>query len=409
MSSRWFIGLSSGSSLSGIDAALVRVEGAGLGMTARLQHFVHQAYSREVRDWLRGASSAAASSAAPAPVRTVALLHRLLGELFAGSVRLLAEQAKFDLRHVLCIGSSGHTLWHEPDCRYPATLNIGLAGAVAERTGLTTLSDPRAPDVVVGGQGAPLTPLADWLLFRDAVESRVLVHLGGAAAVLALAAGATAKQIIGFQAAPCCLLLDGFMLRLTGGKEPFDSFGKHAVQGRCIEPLLERWLAHPLLQRRPPKLFTRREFGDEFIDQAVHAAKQTDRSLHDLLCTATHFVARATVEALRRFVPWSPERVLLSGGGVRNGFLWRLLEQQLAPTPLAKLDSCGVPCEARKAAAFAVLAALTMDGVPGNLPAVTGASGPRLLGSFTPGTPENWSRCLAWMARQTALPRLSAA
>lgn len=404
MSQRWFIGLSSGSSLSGVDAALVRVEGTGLAMKPQLQHFMHQAYPREVRELLRGVSSAA-----PASVRTIAMLHRLLGEVFAGSIRQLADQARFELRNVLCVGCSGHTLWHEPDCRYPTTLNLGLASAVAERTGLTTLSDPRAQDVVVGGQGVPLTPLADWLLFRDPVESRVVVHLGGAATVLALPADATPKQVVSFHAAPCCLLLDGFMQRLTGGKEPFDSFGKHAVQGRCIEPLLERWLSHPLLQRRPPKVITRRDFGEEFIDQAVQAAKQTDRSLHDLLCTATHFVARSIVEALRRFISWSPARVLLSGGGVRNGFLWRLLEQHLTPTPLEKLDGCGIPCEARKAVAFAVLAALAMDGVPGNLPSVTGASGPRLLGSFTPGTPENWSRCLAWMARQTALPRVAAA
>ncbi|MCI0683874.1 MAG: anhydro-N-acetylmuramic acid kinase [Gemmataceae bacterium] len=403
MTQRCFIGLSSGSGLSGVDAALVRVDGAGLGMKPRLLHFVHQAYPRDVRGLLRGVASSA-----PAPVRTVALLHRLLGELFAGSVRLLADEAKFDLRHVLCIGCSGHTLWHEPDCRYPTTLNIGLASAVAERTGLTTLSDPRAQDVVVGGHGVPLTPLADWLLFRDPAEARVLVHLGGTATVSALPASATPKQVAGFQAAPCCLLLDGFMQRLTGGKEPFDAFGKHAVQGRCIEPLLERWLAHPLLQRRPPRVMSRRDFGDEFIEQAVQAAKQTDRSLHDLLCTATHFVARSIIEALRRFVPWSPARVLVSGGGVRNGFLWRLLEQHLTPTPLAKLDLCGIPSEARKAVAFAALAALTVDGVPGNLPGVTGASGPRLLGSFTPGTPENWSRCLGWMARQAATPRLAA-
>jgi anhydro-N-acetylmuramic acid kinase len=237
----------------------------------------------------------------------------------------------------------------------------------------------------------------------------VLVHLGGVTTILALPAAATIKQVIGFQAAPCCLLLDGFIQRLTGGKEAFDAGGKHAVQGYCIEPLLERWLAQPLVQRRPPKAITRRDFGEEFIQHAVHWAKQMNRSLHDLLCTATHFVARATVDGLRRFVPWTPGRALLSGGGVRNGFLWRLLEQQLAPTPLEKIDRCGIPCEARKALAFAALAALTMDGVPSNLPAVTGASGPRLLGSFTPGTPANWSRCLTWMARQAALPQLAAA
>ncbi len=404
MSHRWFIGLSSGAGLSGVDAALVRAEGTGLGMALHLERFLHQPYPREVRDLLRGAASGE-----PTPVRTVALLHRVLGESFAGAVRQLVDEAKFDLRQVLCVGCSGHTLWHETDCRYPTTLNVGLASAVAERTGLTTLTDPRSQDVVAGGQGGPLTPLADWLLFRDPLEPRVLIHLGSVATALALPASCHPKQIIGFHAAPCCLLLDSFIQRLTGGKEPFDTFGKHAVQGRCIEPLLERWLAHPLLQRKPPRTISPRDFGEEFIAQSVQWAKQMDRSLHDLLCTATHFAARATVEALRRWMPWAPGRVLVSGGGVRNGFLWRLLEQQLAPIPLAKIDACGIPCEARKAVAFAALAALTMDAVPGNLPAVTGANGSRLLGSITPGSSANWSQCLACMARQAAAPRLAAA
>jgi anhydro-N-acetylmuramic acid kinase len=404
MSQRWFIGLSSGSSLSGVDAALVGVEGIGLDLAPRLKQFMHMPYSREVRALAR-----AASSSAPVPVRHVAILHRVLGEMFAAAVGQLVDGARVDLRHVWCVGCSGHTLWHEPDSRYPTTLNLGLASVVAERTGLTTVSDPRSRDVVLGGQGVPLTPLVDWLLFRGAAEPTVLVHLGGVTSVTALPASAGAKQVTAFHAAPGGLLLDGFMHRLTGGREPFDAGGKHAVQGRCIDDLLERWLAHPLLQRRPPKAITRRDFGDEFIQQAVHLAKQLDRSLHDLLCTATHFVARAAVDALNAFVPWRPARVYLSGGGVRNGLLWRLLEQYLAPTPVAKTDACGVPSDARKAIAFAVLAALTMDGVPGNLPGVTGASGPRLLGSFTPGTSANWARCLNWMARQTTMPQLAAA
>jgi anhydro-N-acetylmuramic acid kinase len=400
MSYRWFIGLSSGTSLSGVDVALVRTRGVGLELMFDVQHSLHLSYPREVRELLR-----AASSSAPAPIRNVAVLHRVLGEMFARAARQVAEEARFDLSQVWCIGCSGHTLWHEPDCRYPTTLSVGLAGAMAEHTGLTTLSDPRGRDVVVGGQGVPLTPLADWLMFRSQEEPRVVVHLGGVSTALAVPAQATPKQIVAFHAAPCCLLLDGLMQRLTGGKEPFDAGGKHAVQGRCIDPLLERWLAHPLLQRRPPKAITRRDFGEEFIEHAVRAAQQLNRSLHDLLCTVTHLVARATVQALDTFLPEKPARVLLSGGGVRNGFLWRLLDQYMAPTPLDKMDVCGIPSAARKAVAFALLAALTMDGVPGNIPGVTGASGPRLLGSFTPGSPANWARCLNWMARQASVPQ----
>lgn len=404
MSQRWLIGLSSGSGLGGVDVALVRAQGIGLEMKLQFERFLHQSYAREVRELLRGAALGTAL-----PVRTLALLHRVLGDSFAGAVRQLMDEARLDPLRVLCIGCSGHTLWHETEGRLPTTLNVGLASAVAERTGLTTLTDPRSQDVVAGGHGGPLTALADWLLFRDQVEPRVLLHLGSMVTVLALPAACLPKQVMAFHAAPCGLLLDAFMHHLTAGKEPFDSFGKHAVQGRCIEPLLDRWLAHPLLQRKPPRMVSPRDFGEEFLTQAVQWARHMDRSLHDLLCTATHFVARATVEALRRWTPWVPARVLVSGGGVHNGLLWRLLEQQLAPLRLEKIDVCGVPCEARKAVAHAALAGLTLDAVPGNLPAVTGASGFRLLGSITPGNPANWSACLAWMARRTAMPRMAAA
>src|SRR5205085_3493290 len=125
-------------------------------------------------------------------------------------------------------------------------------------------------------------------------------------------------------------------------------------------------------------------------------------NLHDLLCTATHFAARAIADSVKRFLPAAPDRVLVSGGGTRNGLLWRLLEGQLRPAPMERIDRFGVPAEAREAVGYAGLAALAMDGVPANMPASTGATGPRLLGNFTPGDGTNWARCLAWMAGQTA-------
>jgi anhydro-N-acetylmuramic acid kinase len=392
---RYFIGLSSGTSLNGVDAALVRVDGVGMALRPRLEHFLHLPYPRELRELLCKADTADGTS-----LRQTALLHRLLGETYAGAARKLCDANRFPLSRVLAVGCSGHALGHDPDARYPTTLNLGMASVVAERTGVTTLGDVRSRDVVVGGQGVPLTPLVDYLLFHDRAETRVLVHLGGVATVLALPSHASPKDLIGFHAAPCCLLLDGFMHHLTNGREPYDAGGKHAVQGRAIEALLERWLAHPLLLRKPPKTLTRLDFGDEFVRQAIAWGRQAGHSLHDVLCTATHFVARAIVDSLGRFVPDKPARVLLSGGGTRNGLLWRLLEQQLAPVPVEKIDRCGVPAEARKAVAFAGLAALTFDGVPANLPSVTGASGSRLLGSLTPGAPANWARCLAWMSQQ---------
>ncbi len=406
MLTRRYIGLSAGSSLTGIDAALVRVEGVGTELALHLEVCTHLPYARDLRLLLWRVHT----EATPA-LRSLGVLHRVLGEALAGAARQVLEEAKLSPAQVLAIGWPGHVLWHAPEGRYPATLGLGMAAVVAERTGLTVLSDCPGRDVVLGGQGLPLTALLDHRLFHQPGENRVLVHLGGVASVVALPAeaGPALRHVLGFEAAPGTRLLDGLMHLLTGGREAFDPGGKHAVQGRCIDALLQRWLQHPVLLRRPPKCVPCAEFGPDFLQQAVQLAREWGHNLHDVLCTATHFVARAVVQALRDFVPWPPARVILSGGGVRNGLLLRLLEQQLAPVPLEMLDVHGVPAAARKALTAAGLAALTMDAVPANVPAVTGAAGPRLLGHFTPGSSGNWARCLAWMANQTAPLRRAAA
>jgi anhydro-N-acetylmuramic acid kinase len=399
MTTRWFIGLASGSSADGVDAALCELEGLGLELRARLVLAQHQPYGHDLRDLLRRASGPA-----PAEPRQSALLHRLLGEVFAAAARQVADRASFSLQKLSCIGSPGHTVWHDPEGRFPATLALGMAAVVAERTGVTTVSDFRARDVTAGGQGVPLAALVDYLLLRHPTETRVLVHLGGLARVVYLPAGGRPHEVLGFEAGPCNVLLDALMRHVSGGREAFDPGGKHAVQGRCLEPLVQRWLGHPHLQRRPPRSLPRHAFGEEFVHQAAEAARSLNGSPHDLLCSATHFVARGITTALGRFLPQGGRnhRVLLSGGGVRNGLLWHLLEQQLAPVPLAKTDAFGIPADARKALGFGVLAALALDGVPANLPSATGAAGSRLLGAFTPGSSANWARCLAWMAAQMA-------
>jgi anhydro-N-acetylmuramic acid kinase len=399
MTTRWLIGLASGSCMDGVDAALIETEGIGLELRLRLLQALHQPYPRELRDLMLRLSTAGAGGA-----RQTSVLHRILGEVFAAAARQVADQASFSLQKVQCIGCAGHTLWHEPEGRYPASLGLGMAAVVAERTGVTTVSDFRARDMAVGGQGVPLAALADCLLFHRPQEAVVLVHLGGLASVVYLPAGGRPPNVIGFEAGPCNVLLDGLMRHLTGGREAFDAGGKHAVQGRCIESLLQRWLGHPYLGRRPPKSLPRQGFGEEFILQAVQQARQMNWGLHDLLCTATHFVARLISSAVRRFLPEIQplSRVLLSGGGVRNGLLWHLLAQQLAGRSLDRTDVLGIPADSRKALAFAMLAALTVDGVPGNVTSATGASGARVLGSLTPGSSANWARCLAWMATQTA-------
>jgi anhydro-N-acetylmuramic acid kinase len=399
MPTRWFIGLASGSSAQGVDAALLETHGAGLDLRVRLLHSTHQPYGRDLRELILRLAAGGTGE-----VRHIGLLHRLLGETFAAAARQAADRASFSLQRVAVVGCPGYTLWQDADGRFPSTLGLGMAAVVAERTGVTTVGDFAGRDLAAAGQGVPLAALADYLLLRDAEEDRVIVDLGGLSRVVFLPRRCRIQEVLGFEAGPGNLLLDAFMSQLTGGQQAYDPGGKHAVQGRCLDDLLQGWLAHPFFQRRPPRSLPRSTFGPEFVAQAVQQVKQANGNLHDLLCTATHFVAGGISTALRRFLPAGQrlDRVLLCGGGVKNGLLWRLLEQQLAPAPLDRTDRFGVPAEAREAMAFGVLAALTVDGVAGNVPSATGAAGSRLLGSLTPGSASNWARCLAWMASQTA-------
>jgi anhydro-N-acetylmuramic acid kinase len=398
MAPRWIIGLASGCSADGVDAALLELDGVGLAARLRQAHGLHQPFAGELRELIRRVSSGE-----PCEVRQVSRLHRLLGETFAAAARAVADHTALSLQKVQCIGCPGHTVWHEPEGRFPSTLGLGMPGVVAERCGVTTVSDFRTRDLAAGGQGVPVTALTDQVLFHHPRENRVLLHLGGLARLVYLPAGGRLHEVLGFEAGPCNVLLDALMHHLTGGRASYDPGGKHAVQGKCIEPLLEGWLAHPYLQRRPPKSLPRHLFADAFAAAAVQQVRQHGGGLHDLLCTATHFVARGSSAALKRFLP-PADRVLLSGGGVRNGLLWHLLAQQLPGTPLTRTDEFGVPANLRKALSFGVLAALTLDGVPGSVPSATGAAGSRLLGSLTPGASANWARCLSWMAAQSAPP-----
>jgi anhydro-N-acetylmuramic acid kinase len=405
MNPRRFIGLASGSCTDGIKAVLIEAAGSGMGLSIRSTHTLQQSYTRDLRELIRHVCTPSQTD-----LKQLCLVHRLVGESFAAAARQIVDRASLTLELIQCLGCAGHLLWHDPEGRFPSTLALGMSAIIAERTGITTISDFRARDLALGGQGAPLTALPEYLLFRHATETRVLIHLGGLARLVYLPANSKPQDVMGFEVGPCNLLLDGLMRRLSGGKEELDHGGKHGVQGRCQDVLLQQWLAHPYLHRRPPKSMPRQGAVEEFIGYAMRLVGQANVSVHDLLCTAAHFVARSVAVALSRFLPAVPvQRVILSGGGTRNGLLWRLLEQYLPDYQVAKSENLGIASDAREALDSGILAALTIDGIPANLPGATGALGSRLLGNLTPGSSSNWARCVEWMAaRSGPMPSVAA-
>jgi anhydro-N-acetylmuramic acid kinase len=394
---RLLIGLSFGSGLEGADAIGIRAISLGLELAPTADSAVRLTFPPAVRDAIR---TATASSLAPD-------LSRELAETAVLAIRQTLTRGGVSPRDVFAIG------FLEPSrpARELSVLWPEVADRIAEQTGLTVIHGFRHRDRAAGGAGHPITAIADYLLFRAQTQARLLLHLGAVSSLLLISPNSKISGIFGFEAGPCNQLFDALVYLGSRGKESADPGGKKAVQGRCLEPIMARWLDNPYLTRTPPKTVPADAFGHTFLLAAFDAARQLNAGLPDLLCTATHLAVRAIGDAVRRYLPAVPcaRQVIVTGGGVRNGFLWQLVAQQFAEG-MARSETVGVPSLARNAAAAGVLAALACDSVAANLPRLTGASGVRLLGQFVPGDERNWARVVTWVADQTGeYPRMTRA
>ena len=389
--SRTVIGLSISSGLEGVDAAAVRADGIGLELTPTLAASVRVAFPPTVRDTIRAASPGSPLPHLPEFVRNVA-------DTAIHAARQVLTRAGISPRDTFAAAFLDPT---RPFAELTSALPE-IADRVAEQTGLTVIHGLRHRDRAAGGSGQLITAAADYLIFRHQEKPRLVIHLGSAASLFFVLPGSKVSSVVGFEAAPGNQLLDALLYHGTRGKETIDAGGKKAVQGRCLEPLLNRWLEHPHITRIPPKSVHAEAFGRSFLLAAFDAARQLGAGLPDLLCTATHLVAKVLGEAARAWLPsGSARQIFATGGGVRNGFLWQLVSQQFAGEVVSRSEEAGVPALARNAAGAAVLAMLATDGVAGNLPLLTGATGNRLLGHFTPGDGRNWAKVAAWVADQT--------
>jgi anhydro-N-acetylmuramic acid kinase len=383
---RLVVGLMSGTSCDGIDAALVRVDGSGSGLRAELLAFLCRSYPPELRERARSAGSAGA--------REIARLNFDIGEAFADAALAVIEAAGLSPAAVHLIGSHGQTVFHEPPCgaEAGATLQIGEADVIAERTGVVTVADFRTADVAAGGHGAPLIPLVDWLLFRPREGARVMLNLGGIANLTWVTPDVA--DVRAFDTGPGNALIDEIVGAATGGLGRVDRGGARALRGQPVAQAVETFLRHPYFSQRPPKSTGRETFGPAAAEELAGmafpgrtTAGLSEREVDDLLATACAVTARSVKDAMA-FLPASPEPadVVVSGGGARNVAVVGMLAELFAPSPVCGLDTLGMDPDAKEAVGFAVLANETILGAPGNLPAVTGASRPVVLGKISAGT-----------------------
>lgn len=381
------IGLMSGTSADGIDAALVEITKEVPHPRVTLLHFEHRSYPPGVRDRILGLP------AHPEVLREICHLNVWLGELFAQAALDLLKATGYSPAEAFLIGSHGQTICHLPtpvaegDLLVRSTLQIGEPSVIAERTGLLTVADFRPRDMAAGGEGAPLTPYPHYLLFRHPERCRAVVNLGGISNVTLLPAGDSVAEVSAFDAGPGNVLIDGVVRRLSGGRLEYDAEGAWATEGKVNQGLLQQLLNHSFFQRPPPRSAGQQEFGPRMVDELLGEADRERIPRADLVAT----VSQLTVEGVARsfeayiFPQHSVDEILLCGGGVRNRWLRSALETRLNPRPVLTTDDIGFPTQAVEATAFAVLAYLTFAGEAGNLPSATGARQAVPLGKIIPG------------------------
>ena len=386
----WIVGLMSGTSLDGIDAVLTKIEtGADGGVVAVAlagQHYLP--YTDEVKSLL-----SALCAVETARLDDLVYAHFGLGEWYSLAVEGLLKKLARPVSSVDAVCLHGQTIWHAPTPRaFPGpdgplsvkgTLQIGASAVVRERTGLPVISDLRSRDMAAGGEGAPLAPYIDSLLFGSPTLGRVVQNIGGIGNATVVPAGASAADLTAFDTGPGNMVIDALVRSHTGGRQHFDAGGAIALTGRADRSLVERLMADPYFSRRPPKSTGRETYGEDFTRSFQAQARAL--SFADQVATATEFTAESIVRAYSDFVfPRTRiDEVVVAGGGAKNTTLLALIQDRLPGVLVVTSSARGIPDDARESMAFAVMGHESLMGRPGNLPAVTGARARVVLGNVT--------------------------
>lgn len=374
-------GVMSGTSADGVDVALVRILGRGMGV--RFQLLRHRAfpYPAKVRRAVLAAMNARAAA-----VADLARLNFLLGELYAEAVRATVRGTGLKLA---LVGCHGQTLYHQGEAqpylghKLAVTWQTGEGAVVAARLQVPVVSDFRPAEMAAGGLGAPLVPFLDYIAYRHRSRGRIAQNLGGIANLTAIPAAAKPPQVIAFDTGPGNMVIDAVMQRLY--EQPYDREGRTAATGHVLDVVVSETLNARFFRQKPPKTAGREQFGREFVTEFLRRCGRARKE--DIVATATAITARSIGDAVRKFVLPAGKFAdfIVSGGGARNRALMRMIASEVLPLglKLSTSDAFGLPSQAKEAVAFAVLAYETWQRRPSNIPSATGAGRPAILGKIS--------------------------
>lgn len=382
--SKKVIALMSGTSVDGIDAAVVDISEKQNNLEVELLDFITLSYDRDFKNQILKAADYKKSR-----VKEIAELNIEIAQKSLEAVFKLIEKANFSTSDIDLIASHGQTIYHNLKNR-PVTLQIGAAPFIAEGSGITTVYNFRMRDLAAGGEGAPLVPYVDYLLYQDQNKNRVLQNIGGISNYTYLPAGAALNEISGSDNGPGNMMIDYAVKILTDYQKDYDQDGKMAAQGQCSQNLLDYLMKHSFIKKEAPKSSGRIDFGEEYTKKIISRAKKSGLNDNDILATITEFTARAIVDSYKRFLNSEIDEIIISGGGSCNNYLMQKIREyavrEISPAvEVLTLEDLGQSSEAKEAVAFAVLGYQTMKGRNNNLPAATGAKRNVVLGDIVPG------------------------
>lgn len=382
--SRLVVGIMSGTSADGVDVALCQITGHGLDSQIQQLDFYFQPFSSEIREQILHLASGEQASA-----RDFCRINFLLGEVYADAVETMCARRGMNSEEIDLIGSHGQTLWHIPQPepylghRFSSTLQLGECSVLAQRIGCPVVGDFRVRDMAAGGLGAPLVPYSEFLIYRSQTQCVALQNIGGIGNITCLPSNCALSDVFAFDTGPGNMLIDGVYAALTQGQKTYDAGGAYAATGKVDAGLMAMLLEDPYLTRKPPKTTGREYYGPAYVQKILDYGNAHQISGPDLMATVTDFTAQTIRISVESFFPVKPDKLVIGGGGSMNKTLISDIAKALPDCQVMTNEDMGLDSNAKEAVAFAVLANEAIFAGANNVPSVTGARCPVVMGKIS--------------------------
>ncbi|MEM3886698.1 MAG: anhydro-N-acetylmuramic acid kinase [Candidatus Methanomethylicia archaeon] len=368
------LGIMSGTSLDGVSIVIAKLKGNWINTKFKILYHKTFEYDNEIRRLILKSTNPKTGN-----VKRICQLNYVLGMIFAEKALEAMDEVGLSRGDVDFIASHGQTIYHNPKIediygyKTRSTLQIGEPSIIAYKTKIITIADFRHKDVAAGGNGAPISAYADYIIFRSIDICRAIQNIGGIANVTYIPRNAEIKDVIAFDTGPGNMIIDAIVREMSHGKLNMDLNGEIAAKGKVNEVLLNYMMKHPYLKKKPPKTTGREEFGESYVKKIIGKAREMNLKWEDIIATATYYTAKTITESYIKYLPEKPDEIIIGGGGSRNRVLMEMIKELNPKTKISLHEDYGIPSQAKEPLVMVILANETISGFPNNVPSATGA------------------------------------